>query len=62
MDRAGVRYVIGTDQLSIVQEDRSITAGYENRVSVLTLDQVAVCEIGRVVRACQTVARYRRQK
>lgn len=46
---ARVRYVVGTDQPSIIQKDGSIPSCYENGIAILRLDQIAVGEVCAVV-------------
>lgn len=49
MYRARVRYVVGIDQLSIIQKDRSIPSCDENGIAILRLDQIAVGEVCAIV-------------
>ena len=49
MYRAGIRDVVGADQLGIIQKDGSIPSCDENGIAILRLYQIAVCEVCAIV-------------
>ena len=48
--------VVGAHDLGIVEEYRAIPSGHQDRVSILRLDQIAVGEVGGIIRPGETVA------